>query len=435
MAAYTRDERWPPTRGKPTDYRSRQPGARSSNTPFVLKDLEKRVATLSVDSTGFASELVRLRHVRLVASYSWIDAPVPTIVVPGSPWIWADERPPVKQVPLDAGIQYIHHDASKMGNHSPMLPFFAAIDAMNDDFAYADLDLVTDRNSLRKLLRYIDNACTEDDFRIDVDLVGKTCLFTRQEEAATLVGQQTGYGNEYLKAATRAPVGCDKMVDHRRIITYVSRDRGLCKMSVTVHCSLEIWEFEHLLGFAADACTETKHDDDDDLLASFSSLSLGGNADKPSKLNEPGSAAGFDIQFTSSRSVVPQANLIEVKTRSIYREPNWKEIYPQLYLSQTAWLYTAKHNRGVFEPVEKISLTGEEMRPYAEMMEGSLGKLKNLLKMILKAVRKQEEGVPLSLVRQGGTLSLWRRKKGSGKPLGEEIRPKFKGKVPVAPSA
>lgn len=202
------------------------------------------MVTLSVDSEAYASELVRLRHVKPVASYSWIDAPVPTIVVPGrsaylpphplltpiatgSPWIWAGERAPVKQVPLDAGVQYIHHNASKMGNHSPMLPFFAAIDALHADFAYKELDLVTDRNGLRKLLRYIDNVHTEDNFRIDVDLVGKTCLFTRQEENTTVVGQHTGYGHEYLKAATRVPSGCEKMLDHHRIITYVSRPRDL----------------------------------------------------------------------------------------------------------------------------------------------------------------------------------------------------------------
>ena len=42
------------------------------------------MATLSVDSAGYASELVRLRRVKHVASYSWIDAPVPTIAVPGT---------------------------------------------------------------------------------------------------------------------------------------------------------------------------------------------------------------------------------------------------------------------------------------------------------------------------------------------------------------
>ena len=181
-----------------------------------------------------------------------------------------------------------------------------------------------------------------------------------------------------------------------------------------------------LVGFTADACIEPKKNDEDDFLASFSSLSLGGKAEKTAKLDEPTSESptGLNIKRTAS-SLVPQSDLIEVKTRSMHREPNWKEIYPQLFLSQTAWLYMAKHSRGAFEPVEKISLTGDEMKPYAEMMEGTLGKLKNLLKAIFKAVREQGEGVPLSLVRQGGTLSLWRRKEGSGKPLGEEIRYKF----------
>lgn len=151
----------------------------------------------------------------------------------GSPWIWADERPPVRQVPLDAGVQYIHHDASKMGNHSPMLPLFAAIDALHDDFPYQDFDLVTDRNGLRKLLRYIESASMDDNFRIDVDLVGKTCLFTRQEENAKLAGQNTGYGHEYLKAATRAPPGCEKMIDHHRVITYVSCGRDLESFKVS----------------------------------------------------------------------------------------------------------------------------------------------------------------------------------------------------------
>ncbi|KAF8554518.1 hypothetical protein OG21DRAFT_1412429 [Imleria badia] len=412
MAAYTRNERWRPRRGKPAEYRSRQTVSSSSDPSFVLKDLEERVATLSIDSEGYASELVRLRHVKPVASYSWIDAPVPTMVVPGSPWIWADECPPVTQVPLDAGVQYIHHDASKMGNHSPMLPLFVAIDALHDDYPYKDLDLVTDRNGLRKLLRYIDHVRTEDNFRIDVDLVGKTCLFTRQEENTALTGQHTGYGHEYLKAATRVPTGCEKMLDHHRIITY------------------KFGSLNILLGFTADACIEPKIDDDD-LLASFSSLSLGANAEKTTAANESVSPAGLDMKLTSSRSLVPQSDLIEVKTRSIYREPNWREIYPQLYLSQTAWLYMAKHSSGVFQPVEKIALTGDEMKPYAEMMEGSLAKLKNLLKAILKAVREQGEGVPLSLVHQGGTLSLWKRKEGTGKPLGEEIRSRFQSKVPA----
>ena len=81
MAAYTRNEGWRSRRGKP-EYRNRQTNA-PANLSFVLKDLEERVTTLSVDATVYASEVVRLRHVEPVASYSWIDAPVPTIIIPG----------------------------------------------------------------------------------------------------------------------------------------------------------------------------------------------------------------------------------------------------------------------------------------------------------------------------------------------------------------
>ncbi|KAI9566098.1 hypothetical protein HD554DRAFT_1223753 [Boletus coccyginus] len=410
MTAYARNQIWRPRRGKPAVCRTVGPS--SSSPSFVLKDLEERVAVLSVDSAlehysaGYTSELVRLCHVKHVASYSWIDAPVPTIIVPGSPWIW-DERGAVKQVPLDAGVQYIQHDTSRMGCYSPMLPLFAAIDALHDDFAYKDLDLVTDRSGLRKLLRYIDNVCPEENFRIDVDLVGKAVLFTRQEENTTFVGQNTGYGNEYLKAATREPPGCEKMLDHHRIITY------------------KFGCLDILVSFTADACIEPKNDDDD-LLVSLSSSSLGDKADRTVEPSKPTSPAPFDIKLTSPRSLVPPSDMIEVKTRSIYREPDWRDIYPQLYLSQTAWLYMARHRGGVFERVEKILLTGDEMKPHAEMMQGSLGKLKNLLKEILRVVREQGEGVPLSLVRQGGTLSLWRGKARSRKVLGEEITSRFK---------
>lgn len=87
MAAYTRNESWRPRRGlKPADYRSRQTTQTpSADLSFVLKDLEERVATFPADITGYASELVQLRHVKPVASYSWVDAPIPTIAVPGRP--------------------------------------------------------------------------------------------------------------------------------------------------------------------------------------------------------------------------------------------------------------------------------------------------------------------------------------------------------------
>lgn len=60
-----------------------------------------------------------------------------------------------------------------MGHRSRLIAIFAAVDALHDDFQYRDLDLMTDRKDLRKLLRCI-NRQHDKTFRIDVDLLGKT---------------------------------------------------------------------------------------------------------------------------------------------------------------------------------------------------------------------------------------------------------------------
>lgn len=112
-----------------------------------------------------------------------------------------------------------------MGHQSPLLPMFAAIDTLHDNFPYQNLDLVTDRNSLRKLLRCIDQQ-RDRAFRIDVDLVGKTCLFTRREKfLMETINGFSGYGHEYEKAATKSRRGSEGEVSHHRVVTYVGRHR------------------------------------------------------------------------------------------------------------------------------------------------------------------------------------------------------------------
>ncbi|KAF9240055.1 hypothetical protein BU15DRAFT_87784 [Melanogaster broomeanus] len=302
-----------------------------------------------------------LSDVKAIASYSWLKADTPTIAVP------------------------------EMGDQSPMVPLFAAVDVLHDDFRYNDLDLITNRNSFRKLLRYIDNDRNLKDFRIDIDLVKDTCLFTRWEENPALAGSWSGY----------APRGCETTTGHHLTLTLALAElRGLKVM----------------LGFTVDACTPAESEVDDDLfLASLSSLSI---------------RSGVDVRLTSPRSLIPQSNLIEVKTRSLQSALVWREIYPQLYFSQTAWLYVAWHSIGTFQPVEKIALDSDAMKPHAQQTAASIRKLKVLLEDILEVVRKQGPGIPLSLVGRGGTLTLWKRKEGTGKPLGVQITSRFNRATP-----
>ncbi|KAL4063767.1 hypothetical protein V8B97DRAFT_674752 [Scleroderma yunnanense] len=380
---------------------------RSVNDQFLLQDLDGVVETLSVDATVHSSSTFRLRNLTPIASYSWIEGTPPVIAVPGYPRIWKSTPP--SRVPADSGVHYVDRNASHMGHRSPLVPIFSAIDTLHENFPYKDLDLITDRNNLRKMLRCIDQQ-SERAFRIDIELAGKTCLLTRREDVMMeTINDFRGYGHEYEKAATKSRRGSEEEIGHHRIVTY---DFG--GIHVLLRCTV-------------DACTEFESEDDD-ILASFSALNIGGQAETPK--SQPDSTYinrfGIKMKLTSPRSVVPQSRLIEIKTRSSHRELDWKEAYPQLFLSQTPYLYLAKHTKGTFGIVEKVDVNGQAMVPHAKEAENAMGKLEILLGSILKAVRKQGEGKPLSLVYFEGKLKLYKRKEGSGKPIDVEISKKFR---------
>ncbi|KIJ16236.1 hypothetical protein PAXINDRAFT_176296 [Paxillus involutus ATCC 200175] len=384
---------WRPRQTKP-------PQSNPSVDPrFLLKGLEESVQTFSATSVAAPTSVVQLKDFKPIASYSWIDATKPTIAVPGSPRVWANTT--VTRVPADKGVVYIDQNSARMLGHSPLLPLFIAVENIDANFRYGDVDLVTDRNNLRKLLRFV------------IDLAGKTCLFTRREEKnQETISDFRGFGHEYEQAATTATRGCERATGHHRIVSY---DFGGLKV---------------LLRFEVDACVAASASSDDELLGAFSTLKIGSRGaavtTAPSTVT-PSTTSALSVNLTVPRTLTPQGNMIEIKTRALKRQIDWTEVYPQLYLSQTAYLYLAKHDRGTFQPVEKVQLNGAVLQSHAKEAETSIGKLKVLLKQILDVVGKEGKKGQLSLVCQGGKLTLYKRTTGSGNPVDEYITKKFMG--------
>jgi hypothetical protein len=111
----------------------------------------------------------------------------------------------------------------------PMLPLFAAADAIHDNkkapVDWPAVDVITDRNSLRKLLRWLNPSAGREvrDFRIDVELVGaKTIVMYRLEGPGRSREPSVGerYGFAFEAATSRAAPGCPSS-GHYRAITYV----------------------------------------------------------------------------------------------------------------------------------------------------------------------------------------------------------------------
>jgi hypothetical protein len=107
----------------------------------------------------------------------------------------------------------------------PLVPLVRAVD-MNTDaqgagaFNWSSVDIITDRNNLRKLLRWASSS-SKQVFRIDTQLAGEgTVLFNRWNERDKARGGFS-YGINFEKSSTSPAKGCDGTSSHHRIIKYV----------------------------------------------------------------------------------------------------------------------------------------------------------------------------------------------------------------------
>lgn len=112
-------------------------------------------------------------------------------------------------------------------NTSRLLPLFRAVDFVEKDRSgpgldWSSVDIVTDRNNLRKLLALVEG--NEEDFRIDIQLAGQwTVLLHRWETLTEAISDGTGFGDSFERASTTPAPGCERgtLAGHFRVVTYV----------------------------------------------------------------------------------------------------------------------------------------------------------------------------------------------------------------------
>jgi hypothetical protein len=150
----------------------------------------------------------------------------------------------------------------------------------------------------------------------------------------------------------------------------------------------------------------------DDLISTLSRVNIR-TPDTESRLRSTtrGSAGATKITVISGGAYVPQSALIEMTTRVTHRENeyDWKEAYPQLFLSQTPHHFLAVHQRGQFMRITKRKLKSSELDSVAILIQSDLKKLRRVLDIIKDLVIKHGERGRLSLVCQGGVLKIFQR--------------------------
>ncbi|PIL34959.1 hypothetical protein GSI_02746 [Ganoderma sinense ZZ0214-1] len=232
------------------------------------------IVELTAPDAAIADKPTKIEDLRCIASYTWDTERKPTLIAPGSPRIWVDRAMPFK-VAFDSGIRMFHEDAFYMENESTLIPLFRAVDAMvleeesepsagenAEAIDWAAVDFVTDRNNLRKLLRWVRErgptttievsspaietspaSPTSDasegkggieagaaaewdprkDFRIDLQLGGaNTVLMERWAARAreVIAPPKGGCRANFEQEHTAAAPGCENGGGHYRIVQY-----------------------------------------------------------------------------------------------------------------------------------------------------------------------------------------------------------------------
>ena len=313
-----------------------------------------------------------ITHVEHLSSYNWLEAPQdkPTIAVPGSPALWSAEgvSPHLKK---DSGLIYIAQNAARHPA-SPLEPLFRALYVTHPSFDICSIDVVTDRNNIRKLLSFVDPSSARnglEEFTINIEVTKNTAIFCR-DEAKTMeyIGPHEfrGYGHEFEKAYTVTQVRGS--TGHHRIISYRFSDLNfLVRHETDGYIDID----------TRMPSSKAKNPAHDDVTSMLGALSLSSAENDP--ITSP---TGSKLIIKEEGKVVPLESTLEIKTRVSHKPLDIQEIAPQLWVSQTPKLVRAYHQKGTFQKpvVEDIAAT---IKTWEARKQNDLRKLAALIKKII----------------------------------------------------
>ncbi|WZH44191.1 geranylgeranyl pyrophosphate synthetase [Fusarium acuminatum] len=356
----------------------------------------------------------RISEFRHLSSYNWIDVPTPTIAVPGSPAKWSPPNGPIR-LDKDTGYFYVAQNVARHPE-SPLEPLFRALLLTEPSVDLRSIDVVTDRNNIRKLLSFVDPGTARggaEDFVIKVEVVGQTALFSREEaEVRQYIAPSEfrGYGHEFEKVYTKEQI--KGSTGHYRIVEY--RFGGL-KFLVRNEVDGYVPSVER-----ADASNILAHE--------LSLLSLS----KPPKASYRWQ--GSKLEAAMEGEAVPSEQCLEIKTKALdARKPlKMESIMPQLWVSQTTKLVRAYHTSGFFQPPDVEDMT-ESMKSWEQDNENTLKKLAAVIAKILEVARRSDGPVQVKYSKTRHQLVL--SKIDSGKMLPDDLYLKWNTRTETEDSA
>ncbi len=235
-----------PQRGLPVNS---QNGAQ--NALDLHSNLSAKCHQFTIPTTTNKRLNANITDCQYIGSYNWVsDHNNLSIILPGSPREWRERPLPFSLQPDDEGHYREQYD--KRMRFVPLLPLLLAVNYWHErihvqpsKFPWHTVDFVTNRNSLRQLLRVLPQSYNsrynrgptsynrpeqQRSFRVDIELAGtKTLLLNRWEATASETTLPGSYGFNFEHAFTREADAVSSLDEsgetarHHRINSYVRR--------------------------------------------------------------------------------------------------------------------------------------------------------------------------------------------------------------------
>ncbi|OCL08668.1 hypothetical protein AOQ84DRAFT_318011 [Glonium stellatum] len=343
----------------------------------MRRGTSKQIATIVSADIGLSSSLVRSNSgFEELCTYNWGSGFF--IYVPGAPPKWTPPQLP-HSLPKDSGMYHIDENGSKAPDF-PFLPLFKSLRVMRPLFNFASVDLLANRNSLRKLTNFAMGKVNQS-FRIDLYVVQTTLVMVRHERnTIELVpgSKDSGYGHNFEDAFTTPEPGLEGNRGHHRVVQYLLGD-----LRCVVQFEVDAWYEAGAGDSGADASTAPAASGVDSLLPSLGQLSV----TEPSTGKRP-QRAGSDLAVVQCGRTVPSCKLAEVKTNG----QNIARVMQQVWFGRTPYLLGGvRRKEGVFTGVE-LTDVGSRFPKWEAENQKSLRKLSRLIAELKAVAMKSKTG-------------------------------------------
>ncbi|KAJ9148652.1 Geranylgeranyl pyrophosphate synthetase [Pleurostoma richardsiae] len=394
---------------------------------WIWKDVISRKALRTIDGAAIqpaATPVSSQSACDLVSSYNWQDTAEPRIRIPGRAPMWQDVPLPIT-LSKDSGRSFKDQNAARVPNF-PFEPLFRAAALMNPSFRFDDVDIVVNRNSLRKLLDFSEGR-VPDTFRVNLLLVRNTLFIERCERSARQLVQGSadpGFGRSFERTFTKFPNGAEDSTAYHRVLRY-----SLGGLNCVVR-------------FEVDACYDTRAaeqpgkstdpvanvHDIESITVSMGTLALGGLA-----VHE----AAQQADIRNRGDLMRQSAAAEIKVRATLKPP--RHYLPQLWFGRTPWLIIGHHMEGTVNEI-KVTDAAALFEDWETRHQASLRRMVAILVELREAARRNGGRSCVAICERNArphAIKIFAAE-GERRPLPEELIRQFwamEGEGPVSGSA